>query len=148
MRLRLLHQLNAAFPTLDTPRGLVMTIPASWLRDAAGIENVRRRLASAARTLMSIPGLRYEVDGHTDSGSSEAARISASQALAGTVRDLLSAGGIPPSAITSRAFGNSRPVAPTNSAAGREQNRRVEIVVTGEAIGQLPTWERTYSLQP
>ena len=147
-RARLMEQLSRAFETRDTPQGLVMVIPDSMLETPAGVQRVRGRLASIASVLTAYPGLRFEVAAHTDAGQPESASFSITQRQAARVRDLLIAVGIPRAMVVAQAYGSSRPVASNGAAAGREQNRRVEIVISGQAIGKQAAWDRTYSLKP
>ena len=147
-RARLMEQLSRAFETRDTPQGLVMVIPDSMLETAAGAQRVRGRLASIASALTTYPGLRFEVAAHTDTSQPESAGFSITQRLAARVRDLLAGVGIPPAMVVAQAYGSSRPVAPNSTSAGRQQNRRVEIVISGQAIGTQATWDRTHSLKP
>jgi outer membrane protein OmpA-like peptidoglycan-associated protein len=87
-------------------------------------------------------GLRIEVDGHTDSPDSN----SLSQQRAEAVREALIRRGVPAGAITARGLGNSHPIASSRTVAGREENQRVEVVISADAIGNIPFWDRPYSL--
>jgi flagellar motor protein MotB len=146
-RASLRQRLSAAFQTLDSPRGLVVVVPNAQLENGPGMENTRRRIAMVAYDLKAYPGLRIEVDGNIDSGTPEAAhRLSIE--LASRVRDMLVMEGVSPSSINLQGYGSTRPMASNASAAGREQNRRVEIVISGDAIGNMATWDRTYDLKP
>ena len=136
---------RSGFQTLDTPRGLVVVIPNSLVESAA--EAVRGRLASVASAVAAYPGLRVEVEGNTDNSHSASASRVLSDELATRVRDMLVPAGIAASSISAVGYGGSRPTASNQTAAGRELNRRVEIVVSGDAIGTMPAWERTYSLE-
>jgi hypothetical protein len=80
-----------------------------------------------------------EVDDNFDGGRAERAEA---------VRAALIGGGMPAGAISVRSVGNSRPIASTTTAEGRELNLRVEIVISGDAIGDMPYWDRTYSITP
>lgn len=135
---------GAGFQTLDTPRGLVVIIPNSLLQ--ASPEGVRGRLGIVASAMSTYPGLRAEVDGNADAGAA-AASLKASQEVAGRVRDMLVGQGLPAASMTSYGYGNSRPTASNQTAYGKQQNQRVEIVISGDAIGTMPVWERTYTLQ-
>ena len=137
MRARLLQQLNAILVTRDTARGLIATMPdvlfetnKSSLKPAA-----RESLAKVAGILLAYPDLRLEVDGHTDSVGSDAYNQQLSEKRAASVRDYLVPQGIPISSVTVLGFGKTQPVASNATAAGRQQNRRVELVVSGEVIG-------------
>jgi outer membrane protein OmpA-like peptidoglycan-associated protein len=79
--------------------------------------------------------LRLEIEGHTDSVGSDAANQSLSERRAETVRAYLVQQGVPTGSVTAAGFGKSRPVASNDTAEGRHLNRRVELVVSGDAIG-------------
>jgi outer membrane protein OmpA-like peptidoglycan-associated protein len=137
MRARLLQQLNAVLVTRDTARGLIATMPDVLfetnryaLRPAA-----RESLAKVAGILLAYPDLRLEVDGHTDSVGSDVYNQQLSEKRAASVRDYLAQQGIPIASVTVQGFGKTQPVASNATAAGRQQNRRVELVVSGEVIG-------------
>jgi len=137
MRARLLQQLNAILVTRDTARGLIATMPDVLfetnqfsLRPAA-----RESLAKLAGILLAYPDLRLEVDGHTDSVGSDAYNQQLSEKRAAAVRDYLVQQGLPMSSATVLGFGKTQPVASNATAVGRQQNRRVELVVSGEVIG-------------
>jgi flagellar motor protein MotB len=146
-RSALRQRLSTAFETLDSPRGLVVIVPNARLENGPGMENTRERIVRVASDLKAFPTLRIEVDGHTDGGNPETARR-LSLELAGRVRDMLVMQGIAPASIHLEGYGSTRPLASNASAAGSEQNRRVEIVISGEAIGNLANWDRTYDLKP
>ena len=137
MRARLLKQLNAILVTRDTARGLIATMPDVLfetnryaLRPAA-----RESLAKFAGIRLAYPDLRLEVDGHTDSVGADAYNQQLSEKRADSVRDYLVQQGIPIASVTVQGFGKTQPVASNATAAGRQQNRRVELVVSGEVIG-------------
>jgi outer membrane protein OmpA-like peptidoglycan-associated protein len=137
MRARLLQQLNAILVTRDTARGLIATMPDVLfetsqfsLKPAA-----RESLAKLAGILLAYPDLRLEVDGHTDSVGSDAYNQQLSEKRAAAVRDYLVQQGLPMSSATVMGFGKTQPVASNATAVGRQQNRRVELVVSGEVIG-------------
>jgi outer membrane protein OmpA-like peptidoglycan-associated protein len=137
MRARLLQQLNAILVTRDTARGLIATMPDVLfetnqfsLKPAA-----RESLAKLAGILLAYPDLRLEVDGHTDSVGSDAYNQQLSEKRAAAVRDYLVQQRLPMSSATVMGFGKTQPVASNATAVGRQQNRRVELVVSGEVIG-------------
>ena len=144
-RASLIASLRASFETLDTPRGVVMVIPDSLLESAAGVERVQMRLAGVRSDLTAIPGLHFDVQGYTDAGTRDGYAVS--QALAERVREMVIAEGVPAAAVTSHGFGADRPMASNRTNVGREENRRVEVVITGPAIGGSATWDRAYSIQ-
>ena len=137
MRARLLQQLNAVLVTRDTARGLISTMPDVLFENAryALRPAARESLAKVAGILLAYPDLRLEVDGHTDSVGSDAYNQDLSEKRAGAVRDYLVQQGIPVSTVTTMGFGKTQPIASNSNAAGRQQNRRVEVVVSGEVIG-------------
>ncbi|HYZ83049.1 MAG TPA: OmpA family protein, partial [Bryobacteraceae bacterium] len=137
LRRQLLEQFNAILETRDTARGLIVNMSdvlfdtgRYTLRPAA-----REKLARVSGIILSHPGLKLEVEGHTDSVGSDAYNQRLSEQRADEVRAYLIKSGINPSNVTSKGFGESMPVADNNTAAGRQQNRRVELVVSGEIIG-------------
>lgn len=141
MRVRLLRQLNAILQTRQTPRGLVVTM--SHVLFNTGKYNLlpqtREALAKLSGVLLAYPGLKLEIDGYTDDTGSEQTNATLSQQRADAVRDFLVQQGVPAASVTSRGLGESNPVAPNDTATGRGLNRRVEIVVSGSAIGIAST---------
>jgi outer membrane protein OmpA-like peptidoglycan-associated protein len=147
LRAVMARQLDASLPTRDTPRGLVITVPDADFRGAALNPPVDTAVARIAAVLMAHPGLTVQVEGYTDSGSGAAPeRLSSERAAA--VRDALVRNGVPATWISARGLGSERPLAANTTAMGREQNRRVEIVLSGDPIGTLASWDRTYSPMP
>jgi outer membrane protein OmpA-like peptidoglycan-associated protein len=142
LRMRLLEQLNGALPSRDTARGLTATISNSGFAGTLLKPEVSTQLARIASILAAHPELRIEVDGHT----SDPDTAGLSQRRADAVREVLVSRGVPPSAVTARGMGNSYPLGPNKSPAGREENQRVELVITGAAIGNIPYWEQSYTL--
>jgi outer membrane protein OmpA-like peptidoglycan-associated protein len=96
----------------------------------------KEKLAKISGILISHPGLTLEVDGHTDSVGSDAMNLTLSERRANTVREYLVAQGVQPDTISAHGFGKDKPVASNDTAAGRQLNRRVEIVVAGSAIAE------------
>ena len=142
LRSRLLEELNGAYTTRDTPRGLVVTIPNTAFRDAALSTETSGAVARISRAVLAHPGLRIDVEGHTDSDSGSAIATRRAE----EVRAALVSQGLSSSAVFARGMGASRPLGSNSSPGGREQNRRVEIVISGEPIGDLASWDHTYSL--
>jgi flagellar motor protein MotB len=137
-RARLLQDLMVITSAMDTPRGIVISIPDSSFRGAMPEPSVEATLARISSTLAVHPGLYVQVEGHTDNGGN----ASLSDDRASAVRAALLRSGMPANYVAARGFGSSRPLGP-NAA----QNRRVEIVIAGDPIGAVPTWDRTYSLR-
>jgi outer membrane protein OmpA-like peptidoglycan-associated protein len=144
LRMQLLEKMNAPLPTRDTPRGLVSTLSGNWFEGPALRPAAIAQIQRLAAILTAFPGLRIEVEGHTAVPGTEP--LSAERAAA--VRDVLVARGVAPDAIVSRGFGNSRPIASNATTSGREQNQRVEVIVSGDPIGTVPFWDSTYRLNP
>ena len=137
LRAQLLLQFNAILQTRDTARGLIVNM-SDVLFDTAKFSlrpAAREKLARVAGILSGHPGLRMQVEGHTDSVGGDDYNQQLSENRATSVRDYLTGTGIPNTSVTSRGFGKTQPVASNDSASGRQQNRRVELVVSGEIIG-------------
>jgi len=142
-RIQLLERLNGVLATRDTPRGLVVTITDNGFDGPALRPAAAREVARVAGLLVSQPGLRVAVEGHTDSAGEDF-----SSRRAAEVRSTLVSTGLRASEVASQGFGKTRPLASNATAAGRTENRRVEIVISGESIGTLPFWDRAYQLTP
>ena len=138
MRARMLRQLNQVLETRDTARGLIVNMP-DVLFDTGKADlkpSARERLAKVAGILIAYPDIHVEIDGYTDSTGSLEFNERLSQQRADSVRSYLSSQGVNSSAITTQGFGPSQPIASNDTASGRQQNRRVELVVSGSSIGQ------------
>lgn len=137
LRAMLLEQFNRILETRDTARGLVVNM-ADVLFDT-GKYNVRpearEKLARLSGIVLAHPGLFLEVEGHTDSTGSDELNQRLSEQRAETVRSYLISQGLADGHVTAKGFGKTMPVTDNNTAAGRQQNRRVEIIVSGEVIG-------------
>jgi len=137
LRAQLLDQLNAVLQTRDTPRGLVVTM-ADVLFDT-GKYNLRpaarERLARLSGIVSSHPGLVLQVEGHTDSVGSDDFNQKLSEQRAEGVRAYLIEQGLAEGTITAVGLGKTMPIADNTTAEGRQKNRRVEIIVSGEVIG-------------
>ncbi|MEO8659164.1 MAG: OmpA family protein, partial [Bryobacteraceae bacterium] len=94
----------------------------------------REKLARITGILISHPELKVQVEGHTDNIGSDEFNQKLSEQRAGTVRDYFVAGGVADPSVTAAGFGKTKPVADNSTAAGRQQNRRVELVVSGASI--------------
>jgi outer membrane protein OmpA-like peptidoglycan-associated protein len=137
-RARLREQLNLILETRETARGLIVNL-SDVLFDTGSANlkpGAREKLARVAGILLSHPDLHIEVDGHTDSVGSEEYNQRLSEHRAESVHAYLVRQGISPQAVGTAGFGESRPVATNGTSAGRQQNRRVELVVTGASIGR------------
>jgi outer membrane protein OmpA-like peptidoglycan-associated protein len=137
LRKQLLDQFNMILSTRDTARGLIVNM-SDVLFDTAKYTlrpAAREKLARISGIVLSHPGLKLEVEGHTDSVGSDSYNQTLSEQRANSVREYLVSNGIPPTSVTAVGFGKTMPVASNDNAAGRQMNRRVELVVSGEVIG-------------
>jgi len=137
MRTRLSEQLNSILQTRDSARGLIVSM-SDVLFDTGKYSlkpGAREKLAKVAGILLAYPGLNIEVGGYTDNVGSDAFNQNLSEQRAGSVRDYLVQQGVAMNSVTAKGFGNTLPVASNDNSAGRQQNRRVELVVSGDAIG-------------
>ncbi len=137
LRSQLLQQFNAILQTQDTARGLIVNMTdvlfdtaKSSLRPLA-----REKLAKVAGIVSGHPGLRLEVEGHTDSVGTDEYNQKLSEDRGSAVRDYLTSQGMASASVTSKGFGENQPIGSNDTAAGRQQNRRVELVISGEVIG-------------
>jgi outer membrane protein OmpA-like peptidoglycan-associated protein len=108
----------------------------------------REKLAKVSGIVLAYPGLKLAVEGHTDSIGSDEYNVTLSQKRASAVRDYLVSQGLNDGTITAQGFGKANPVATNDTNEGRALNRRVEMVVSGEVIGQQFGQEPTSSLAP
>ena len=137
LRAQLLEQFNRILETRDTVRGLVITM-GDVLFDTGKYDlrmNAREILAKISGILLAHPGLSLEVEGHTDSTGSDELNQRLSERRANAVRDYLIGQGLFGETTTARGLGKDMPVASNDTAAGRQKNRRVELIVSGEVIG-------------
>src|ERR1041385_6923542 len=137
LRAQLLQQLNAVLATRDTARGLIASMSDVLFKTGSYelLSGARERLAKVSGIVIAHPGLKLEVEGHTDSVGSDEYNQKLSEQRAGAVRDYLVQQGISADSIVSRGMGKTQPVATNDTPEGRQQNRRVELVLSGEAIG-------------
>jgi outer membrane protein OmpA-like peptidoglycan-associated protein len=148
MRAKLSEQLNTILQTRDSARGLIVSM-SDVLFDTGKYSlkpGAREKLAKVAGILLAYPGLNIEVGGYTDNVGGDAMNQTLSENRAGSVRDYLVQEGVATSSVSAKGFGNTLPVASNDSSAGRQQNRRVELLVSGDAIG-TPVNATTGSLQ-
>jgi outer membrane protein OmpA-like peptidoglycan-associated protein len=137
LRAQLLSQFNAILQTRDTARGLIVNM-SDVLFDTGKYSLrplAREKLAKVAGIVSGHPGLSLEVDGYTDSVGGDEYNQRLSEQRGGSVRDYLTQEGMDAGSVTAKGFGKTQPVASNATAAGRQQNRRVEIVISGEVIG-------------
>jgi outer membrane protein OmpA-like peptidoglycan-associated protein len=137
LRASLFEQFNRILPTTDTARGLKVNL-ADVLFDTAKYNlksPAREALAKLSGIVLSHPGLKLQVEGFTDSTGSETFNQTLSEERANSVRAFLIAQGVDPTTINAIGYGESNPVASNNTPQDRQQNRRVEILISGEIIG-------------
>jgi outer membrane protein OmpA-like peptidoglycan-associated protein len=137
MRTRLSDQLNSILQTRDSARGLIVSM-SDVLFDTGKYSlkpGAREKLAKVAGILLAYPGLNIEVGGYTDNVGGDDMNQKLSENRAGSVRDYLVQQGVTMNSVSAKGFGNTLPVASNDNSAGRQQNRRVELLVSGDAIG-------------
>jgi outer membrane protein OmpA-like peptidoglycan-associated protein len=138
LRARLKDQLNLILQTRDTARGLIVNMSDVLfdVNQATLKPGAKEKLAKVSGILLAYPSLHLTVEGHTDSTGSDEYNQKLSERRADSVLEYLVSNGISSSNIEAHGYGKTRPVATNDTAAGRQQNRRVEMVVNGEVIGQ------------
>jgi outer membrane protein OmpA-like peptidoglycan-associated protein len=137
MRAQLSEQLNKILETRDSARGLIVSM-SDVLFDTGKYSlkpGAREKLAKVAGILIAYPGLNIEVGGYTDNVGGDEMNQKLSENRAGSVRDYLVEQGVGATSVSAKGFGNTLPVASNDNASGRQVNRRVELVVSGDAIG-------------
>ncbi len=137
LRAQLEERLNQILQTRDSARGLIVNM-SDVLFDTGKFAlnpGAREKLAKVAGILLSYPSLNIEVGGYTDNVGSDDMNQRLSQNRAGSVRDYLVKQGVASASVSASGFGNSSPVSSNDNSGGRQSNRRVELVVSGEAIG-------------
>jgi len=137
LRAQLLNQLNSILQTQDTARGLIVNM-SDVLFDTGSYTlkpGAREKLAKISGIVLAHAGLNLQIEGHTDSVGTDDFNQQLSERRADSVRDFLAEQGVPGSAIRAHGFGKTQPVASNDTAEGRQRNRRVELVVNGDAIG-------------
>jgi outer membrane protein OmpA-like peptidoglycan-associated protein len=137
LRAKLLLQFNTVLQTRDTARGLIVNM-SDVLFDTAKFSlrpEAREKLAKVAGIVSGHPGLRLDVEGFTDSMGGDEYNQKLSEDRGGSVRDYLTQQGMAAGSVTSKGFGKGQPVASNETAEGRQLNRRVELVISGEVIG-------------
>ena len=137
LRARLLGQFNAILQTRDTARGLIVDTSdvlfetgKYTLRPTAG-----EMLDKVAGIVSGHPGLRLDVECYTDSTGGDEYNQQLSEQRGAAVRDYLTHEGMAASSVAARGFGKTQPLASSDTALGRQENQRVELVISGDAIG-------------
>jgi flagellar motor protein MotB len=141
-RMHMLEQLNGIAITRDTPRGLVVIVPDAGFQGTSLRGSVADEVGRVAQVLAVHPDLRVEVEGHSDAISNDPEASRRAQMVA----DILRNRGLRAGMVSVRSLGDSRPLGSNASPGGREENRRVEIVISGDSIGTMPFWEHPYTL--
>src|SRR6202035_184508 len=137
LRAQLLSQLNSILQTRDSARGLIVNM-SDVLFDTGSYTlkpGAREKLAKISGIVLAHPGLSLQIEGHTDSVGGDDFNQQLSERRSDSVRDFLAEQGVPASSITARRFRKTQPVATNDTLEGRQRNRRVELVVNGDAIG-------------
>ena len=137
MRAQLSEQLNRVLATRDSARGLIVSM-SDVLFDTGHYSlksGAREKLSKVAGILIAYPGLIIEVGGYTDNVGGDEMNQKLSENRAGAVRDYLVQQGVTTNSVSAKGFGNSLPVASNENSSGRQENRRVELVVSGDLIG-------------
>lgn len=140
LRERLRNQLNMILETRETQRGLIVNINDVLFdfNQYTLKPGAREKLAKVSGIILAYPGLKIQLEGHTDSVGTDDYNLKLSQQRADSVRGYLVSQGVPADTMSSIGLGKSDPVATNDTAAGRQQNRRVDMVVSGEPIGLGP----------
>lgn len=140
LRERLRQQLNSILETRETQRGLIVDINDVLFdfNQYTLKPGAREKLAKVSGILLAYPGLKVALEGHTDSVGSDDYNLKLSQQRADSVRGYLASQGVPADSMTSTGMGKADPVASNDTASGRQQNRRVDMVVSGAPIGLGP----------
>jgi outer membrane protein OmpA-like peptidoglycan-associated protein len=137
VREKLRQQLNTVLETSESARGLIVNM-SDVLFDTGKYSlksSTKISLAKVSGILLAYPGLKVQVEGYTDSVGGDEYNQKLSEDRAATVKDFLTSQGVSANNITSQGFGKTNPVAENSTAEGRAQNRRVNLVVSGDAIG-------------
>jgi outer membrane protein OmpA-like peptidoglycan-associated protein len=145
LRQQLFAQFNQILQTRDTARGLIVNM-SDVLFDSGQYSlkpGAREKLAKVSGIILAHPGLKIEVEGHTDSVGGDDYNMKLSENRANVVRSYLVDQGASSDSVTAKGFGKTVPVADNATAAGRQMNRRVELVVSGEILGASVTGVRT-----
>jgi outer membrane protein OmpA-like peptidoglycan-associated protein len=150
LRARLLQQFNMILETRDTARGLVVNL-SDVLFDFGKYTLrpiTREKLAKLSGILLAYPGLNIQVEGHTDNVGSDAYNQKLSEQRAQEVQKYITAQGVPAPNVSAVGLGETQPIADNRTAKGRQQNRRVEMIVSGEVIGTKIGPTQSQPVQP
>ena len=141
LRARLLQQLNSVLATRDSARGLIANMSDVLFKTGSYelAPGARERLAKVSGILLAYPSLHVQIEGHTDSVGGDEYNQTLSENRANAVKDYFVQQGISADSIEARGFGKTEPIATNDTPEGRQQNRRVELVLSGDAIGNMET---------
>jgi flagellar motor protein MotB len=140
LRGRLLDSMKtSALVSRDTTRGVVSVVPESGFQGSQLSAAMLSRVRQLAATLANYRSLNIDIEAHSDTAQGEAEAHTRAQAVASVLRS----SGL---GVSVHDFGDTRPIGPNNTVRGREENRRIEIVVSGDSIGTRPIWQETYTL--
>ena len=137
-----MQQLNQVLATRDSARGLIANMSDVLFRSGSFelAPGARERLAKVSGIILAYPSLHVAVEGHTDSVGGDEYNQTLSERRAESVRDYFVQQGISASSVQARGFGKTEPIASNDTPEGRQQNRRVELILSGDAIGsEQPT---------
>lgn len=137
LRARLLQQLNSILATRDSARGLVANMSDVLFRSGSFelAPGARERLAKVSGIVLAYPSLHVTIEGHTDSIGTDEYNQQLSERRAEAVRDYFIQQGINSANVEAHGYGKNEPIASNDTPEGRQQNRRVELILSGEAIG-------------
>jgi outer membrane protein OmpA-like peptidoglycan-associated protein len=141
LRTKLMDQLNAVLQTRATARGLIVSMSDVLFQNGKATLQpaAREKLAKIAGILSVHKGLRIEAEGFTDSNGGEDYNQRLSEQRASNTKDFLVTQGVSIDSITFKGFGEANPIATNETAQGRQENRRVELVVSGEGLTSSKT---------
>ena len=148
LRQKLVLQFNQILETRESARGLIVNM-SDVLFDTAQYTlkpGAREKLAKVSGIILAHPGLKIAIEGYTDNVGTDEYNMKLSDNRANAVETYLVSQGLNSGSVTAQGFGKTQPVADNGSAAGRQRNRRVEMVVSGEMLGS-PVAVPTASLQ-
>ncbi|MGA9306826.1 MAG: OmpA family protein [Candidatus Sulfotelmatobacter sp.] len=153
LRARLLQQLNSILATRDSARGLIANMSDVLFRSGSFelLPGARERLAKVSGIVLAYPSLHVAIEGHTDSVGSDDYNQQLSERRAQAVRDYFVQQGISSTSVEAHGYGKTEPIATNDTPEGRQQNRRVELILSGDAIGSTvdePKPQTVSSAQP
>jgi outer membrane protein OmpA-like peptidoglycan-associated protein len=143
LRTRLMAELSGILQTRATAQGLIVSMSGVLFKTGQStlLPEAREKLAKVAGVLATRQGIRIKAEGFTDSTGTPGLNDRLSRERAEAARDFLVSQGVPADAVTFEGFGQAHPVADNATQAGRQENRRVELVVSGEGLEEQPAPE-------